>query len=458
MGTVPPPTFTGSSKYAADFQQVLGRAVSIASLPLQQMQNELNTMTAQQSDLQGLQTDFNSLQTALQNVDTANQGTLGATVSNPSVVSASATSSALPGTYTIQVDSLGSNTTTLSNSGLTTVTDPTSGNISSATSFTLTINGTNTTITPSGTSLLDLANAIDSAGLNVQATIVNVGSNSSPDYRLAVTSTNLAADTVQLNDGTNNLLTTLSTGAAATYQVQGQSTQIQSNSTQVTLAPGLTVNLLEAAPSSPVTITVARNFNTLSSALTNFTNAYNTVVDDLAKQHGQNAGSLSGDSILSSLSQTLQSISTYTNGTGAVSSVTNLGLNLDSTGHLSFDSSVLSGQSTSAIQQFLGGISSSGFLQAANTSLNGITDPSTGVLQNSLLSTQDEINNENQLIADQTTRITDLETNLQKQLAAADANIAVLQNQVTYMTSLFSTMYPNTAAANTINGSSSSIA
>jgi flagellar hook-associated protein 2 len=269
---IPAATFTGVSTYSSDFQQVLTRAVAIASLPLQQLQNQETTLTQQESTLGGLQSAFGSLQSAIQGLGSA-QAAMSATVSDTSTVSASASSSALPGAYSIQVTNLGSSTTTLSNAGTPPVTDPTSQNISSSSSFTLAINGTNNTITPSGSSLQALASAINSAGLPVQATIVNVGSNTSPDYRLSIVSNNLAADTIQLSVGTNNLLTTLSTGAAATYQVDGLSTPIQSNSRQVTLSPGLTVNMLQTNVGKWDTITVAPNTNSLSSGLSNFVTA-----------------------------------------------------------------------------------------------------------------------------------------------------------------------------------------
>ena len=48
MGTVSSPGFQGHSQYANDLQQVLTRAVSIAALPLQQLQNQQSTLTAQQ--------------------------------------------------------------------------------------------------------------------------------------------------------------------------------------------------------------------------------------------------------------------------------------------------------------------------------------------------------------------------------------------------------------------------
>ena len=119
---IPPPSFNGVSTYASDFQQVLTRAVDIASLPLQNLENKETTLTQQETALGGLQTPFTSLQSAIQALGTA-QTSMSANVSSPTTVSASASSNALAGTYTIQVTGLGSSTTTLSNPGSTTVTD-----------------------------------------------------------------------------------------------------------------------------------------------------------------------------------------------------------------------------------------------------------------------------------------------------------------------------------------------
>lgn len=462
MGSAPisslfaPITFNGSSKFSNDFQQILTRAVAIEGLPIQNLQNELSTLQSQQSDMTGLQTTFNSLQSAIQSLGSSASSAT-ATSSDTSAVTATATSSALPGTYTIQVTNLGSATTTISNAGSPAVTDPTTGNISSASSFTLTVNGTNTTITPSGNSLDALATAINSANAGVQATVVNVGSNSSADYRLSLTSTHLAADTIQLNDGTNNLLTTISTGAPATYQLDGQNTTIQSNSDQVTLAPGLTVNMLQTT-ASPVTITVGQNNGSLSNALDGFATAYNAAVDALNAQHGQNAGALAGDGTILSLGQALTSITEYAGGSSGTTSLADLGLTLDSTtGHLSFDPSVLSGTNSSTIQQFLGGLTSGGFLQFANNTVTSLTDPTSGIIQDSLTSLQTSITNDNNKISTLQDQLTTYQNNLQQQLAAADSTISVLEQQVTYMGNLFATMYPNvnTTSANGSAGVSS---
>src|ERR1019366_2405771 len=217
---------------------------------------------------------FQSLDVALQNIGVASGGSISANVSDQSVVSAATTSAAQPGTYSIQVDGLGSYTTTVSQAGSTAVTDPTTQNISSASSFTLSVNGTNTTITPADASLEGLATAINGSSAGVQATIVNLGSTTSPDYRLVVTGTSLNADSIQLTGGSTNLLSTLS---PATYKVNGTGTEVSSSSRQVTISPGLTVTLLDTS-TQPDSITVSTDYSTLQGALSSFATAYNSAV------------------------------------------------------------------------------------------------------------------------------------------------------------------------------------
>jgi len=441
-----PITFTGQSTFSSSFQQVLQRAVSIASLPMQELEGTVSTLQSQQSDLGSLQSGFSSLQSALQAVASAMTGDVSATSSDASVVSASAQSTTLPGTYSIQVSNIGSSTTTLSNAGSTPVADPTTANISSSSSFTLTVNGTAYTITPSGSSLDDLANAINNANDGVSATIVNMGSNSSPDYRLALTSTELGADTIQLNDGTNDLLSTVQTGSDAQYTVNGSTTTLSSNSDQITLAPGLTANLVSAAPGQTVTITVAASEGNLSSALSSFATAYNTAASAISSETGQNGGALAGQSLVYELQDALSQIAQFTNSTGSVQSLGDLGLDLSDTGTLTFDSSQLNGLSSTSIQQFLGGLTSGGFLQLANNVLSTVSNSTSGMLATEYNNIGNEITSDESQISNDQDRVNTIQTNLTQQLSAADAAIAVLQEQSSYYATLNQTENANNMA------------
>lgn len=445
--TPAPITFNGSSTYSSSFQQVINRAVGIASLPMEALQTDVTNLTTQQSALSTLGTGFSALQSVVQALSTDAAGSPVAQVSDPTALSATAVAGALNGTYSVQVDDVGSSTTTLSDPSLTTVTDPTTGNISSSSTFTLTVDGVATTITPSGSSLEDLTSAINSAGAGVQATIVNVGSNSSPDYRLAVTSNKLGADTIQLNDGTNDLLNTLTTGTDAQYKVNGGTTDVQSTSSQVTLSPGLTVSLL-AQTSAPVTITVSNNFSALQSDLSNFVSAYNSAVAAVQKNVGQNGGALQGDAIVSTLTGVLAQITGYTSGSGSVSNLADLGITVGDGGQLSFDAATFSSASPADVQQFLGSVGAtpstgSGFLQTVNNELTSVTETSTGLVATDYNSLATQITSDNNKIADDQTNISQLTNNLQAQLSQADAAIATLQSQHTYFTELFQAEYGN---------------
>ena len=137
------PGFNGSSTYATQLQSEITRAVSIASLPMTQLQNEEGTLTSQQTELQTIGNDFQSIQTALGTIDSAASASLAPSVSNGTVLSADVSTGALAGTYSVDVTNLGAQTNTISNSTLPTVADPSSGNISTSSAFTLTVNGKN---------------------------------------------------------------------------------------------------------------------------------------------------------------------------------------------------------------------------------------------------------------------------------------------------------------------------
>lgn len=436
------PASTGLSAYAADLQNALNRSIGLAALPLTLLQNQQSQLSSESSALSALNTQFSVLQSTISNLNSAARNVVSTAVSDASVLSANADSGALPAAYTVQVTEPGSFASAISANSLTAVTDPTTQNISAALSFTLTVNGVPQTITPATNTLNALASAINAdPNAGVQATIVNVGPPSAPDYRLSLQSNALGDVSIQLSDG-SNLLTPMTTGTLAQYQVNGSpATPIQSNSRSVTVAPGVTVQLLKAGSS---TITVSQTASNVITALSAFVTSYNATVDELNKNFGQNSGPLNGQSIVFDLKQSLHGLASYTGGTGSFTSLTSLGLSFDTNGHLNFDATALSGAGESAmsdLSSFLGGATSGGFLQFATDQLNGIEDPATGIINTTINSVSDQITHQNQLISDKQDYINQLQTSLQAQMAAADAAIAHIESQVSFFTGLFQSMY-----------------
>ena len=440
MSTISPAsTFTGSSSFGPDLQNALNRAIAIASLPIQQMTAVKQKIDDRASELSTISGLFATLQTSLQTLASGSGSkVLAATVSDPTIVQASITGSPLQGSYTIQVLDPGSSSSALSNAGATPVTDPSTQNISSSTSFTLTVGSNTYTVTPASQDLNSLAAAINSAGAPVQATVINLGSPSAPSYRLALQSTNLGGDALQLNDGASDLLSTTATGTNASYTVNGQPPGgISSNSRTVTIAPGLNVSLEKAGAS---TVTVAGNTSAISSSLNSFVTAYNAIVAEVQKQHGQSGGPLAGDSSVLAVESSLRQLGDYSGSSGSIKSLTQLGLQFTKTGTLTFDPTALSGLSSQQISDaisFFGDPNAGGYLQFATNTLNSLMDPTTGLLSTEQQALQAQSTKEAQAINDAQDRVTQLGNNLMAQMAAADALISKLQNQTQFIVGLF---------------------
>jgi flagellar hook-associated protein 2 len=433
----PQTSTTGTSTFASDLQASVTRALAIASLPMQTLQDDQSQISSKTSELSTLGGLFNSLQTALQGISSGTgSNALQASVGDSSILSASVTGSPLAGAYSIDVLNPGSPSS--AESSATTITDPTSQNISSSSSFTLTVGTSTYNIALATNSLNALASAINASGAPVQAVVVNLGSPESPSYQLALQSTALGNVALQLNDGTNNLLTSLTTGTDGSYTVNGQPPGgITTDSATVTVAPGLNVNLLAAGST---TVTVSSSLSSVSSELSSFVTAYNAAFTELEKNFGTNGGALTGDSTVLSMQQALTQMISYQGSGGSITSLAQLGVEFTQQGTLTFDSSALSGLSQSQVNDaltFLGDPNSSGFLQFANNTLNGITDPTTGLVASETQTLQTENTNDQNQINNDQAQLTLLQTNLQTQMAQANALIAQLQQQNTLLQGLF---------------------
>src|SRR4051794_35896466 len=101
--------FTGSSTFSNDFAQVITRAQKIASLPISLLNNQKNSLTAEQTALSALSGAFSSLQASVIALSSAaNGGNAAVSYSDSSVATATTASGVLPGSYTIEIVDEGS--------------------------------------------------------------------------------------------------------------------------------------------------------------------------------------------------------------------------------------------------------------------------------------------------------------------------------------------------------------
>lgn len=432
-----PTYFNGTSTFSTDLQNAITREVQIASLPITQMQSDETTLNSQTSELSTLTSKFTDLQTTVQNIDTAVSGSSFSTdVSAPAVLTANVTDGATEGNYTVLVQDVGAYSTSMSSSTW----QATKG---AANTYQLLVGGKSYNITPSDNSAGSVAAAINSQEGNlVQATVVNVGSQSTPDYRISLRSSTLDANPVNLQLSGSSLQAQQVTGRPAQYEVNGSGTTVTSNTDTVTISPGLTVTML-ASSSTAVNVTLTRSSTALGAALSDFANAFNAAVDAVAGQRGQTGGALQGNPVVLDLANILGQIGTYNSQGASVNSLASVGLTLGADGHLTYDATgLLSADLTDSgsVTSFFGSAAKSGFLQMATNELTTALDPTVGDLPSSTTAIQTQLTSMNANITTKQAQIAQLQTQLTNQMATADSLISSMQQQYTYLTGMFQAM------------------
>jgi len=306
------------------------------------------------------------------------------------------------------------------------------------TSYYLYLDGKALGITPSDNNAQTLVDSINSQyGSQVTAQVVN-GPGGDSDKRIQLTSTQSGTVNLDLRKAVSLEHTQVS-GSLATYEVVGSGKTVSSNTRSVTIASGVTLSLL-AKSDAAVDVTVSRSSSELDTALATFTATYNTTADLVASHHGQSAGSLQGQSVLAALTRALSSLSTFGSSDGAISNLEGLGLKLGTDGHFTYNSFGLMAANftnSTGVSVFLGSATTGGFLKSATDALKGLEDPITGLLKVMETDLQSHITALGTKIADRTDKVNQLKLNMQRQMAAADALIASMQQQANYLSSMF---------------------
>jgi flagellar hook-associated protein 2 len=324
-----------------------------------------------------------------------------------------------------------------------------------ANTYNFTVGGDNSTTNVN--SAQNVAAAINSQfGTMVNATVVDLGTGGNHDCRIALQDETGTNPTLNIQQTTATSLQTQQVGGApASYSLDGAASAT-SDTASINVATGVTLNLLgtnanTAGTPQPVSVTVTQSSSAISTALSTFANAYNTCVDEIDNQRGQSAGPLQGTSILSELSQTLSSLSTYGSSSGSINTLHDLGLDFDVNGQhliytpLNFMQNSFS--NSAGIDAFLGsapdngaisGVVSagSGFLGLATNALIALEDPTAGLLKNAETDLTSQITDIGTQISTKQAQVDTLQTTLTAQMAAADAAIATMEQQYSYLSSM----------------------
>ncbi|HEV3437175.1 MAG TPA: flagellar filament capping protein FliD [Gemmata sp.] len=351
-----PLSFTGLAS-GIDTSSIITGLEALANKQITALQTQGQGYANIQSAFSTIQSDLTLLLGATSQLSLSAGGAFNgftATPSDTNALTATAGTAAVPGTYSLTIDSLAQSEQVASQGFADPNTTLQQGTmniqVGSGTPVTVTLNSQNNT-------LQGLATAINAAGGGVQASIINDGS-SSP-YRLMLTATTPgAANTISV---TNNLTgagasinpTQTTVQAASNAQITlGSGTgalNVTSGTNQVTgLIPGVSLNLLQANPNQPVTLTVANDSSGAATAVQSFVTAYNAVVDFINQNSTFNAstqqgGLLLGNATSQNLSNALASALSVSVGGSAsgVNSLASVGLSFNQSGDLEFNQATL---------------------------------------------------------------------------------------------------------------------
>lgn len=319
--------------------------------------------------------------------------------------------------------------------------------VGSRSTYDLMIGTTPYSFTPADNSADSVVSAINSLyGSQVKASVVDFGTSVSHDYRISMRSLTGSSASLDLQKVTaTNYQKEQTQGSLASYEMNGSGVISTSTTRDITISDGITATLRAISGTSPTTtapvdITVTRSTSALGTALSAFADAYNAAVDEVNTQRGQGAGALAAQSVVTQLSGVLSSISTFSSN-GQVSGLNaDLGLELQTNGHLTYTALQFMSADlahSTGVTSFFGSAAGNGFLKNATDLLNSVEDSKTGQLKTAETDWQSQITNIGTTISAKQRQIDALQIQLQNQMAVSDALIASMQQQASYLTSLF---------------------
>jgi flagellar hook-associated protein 2 len=353
----------------------------------------------------------------------------------------SATSTATAGSHTVSVQQLAQTSTEASNAIA--AGDTLGGSITlhlgSGDAQTVSVD-------PANATLAGLAAAINLAGIGVSASVVTDSSGS----RLSLISQTSGA-AGQINIDSSSLSDTTSGNALSLTAGQpGQDAQLTVDGIQITSASntisnaisGVTMQLLGKS-ATPVQVEIDNDTSSVTTALSTMVKDYNAVVSALSAQEGNdasgNAEPLFGSPIISQLQQALSSALNAPSGT-ALTSMTQIGLSLNSDGTLTLDTDQLTtalNDNYSGVQAFFQNTKSFG-LGLEQAVDNAGTGSTTGILSQTQQANSTAESNLSSTISTMDARIATQQTNLTTELNAANQTLQEIPMQLNLVNEIYS--------------------
>jgi flagellar hook-associated protein 2 len=435
-----------------DFKSIVDILIKAERQPIDRLEAQQKTEQARLTAYGNLTSALSRLQTAFAALQPSSAyGDLKASSSDSNVLTATTSSSASQGSFTIDVASLARAQVTASAARQF---NDINASIIDGGTFSITQNGTTTNVDlTSVTTLSQLRDAINASQTGVKASIVNDGSTAdSPakPFRLVLkSSVSGLANAFSVSDQTTfqggaagavlNLSTDPTNGVALDTHLTYNGIQIQGASTNVSDAiPGVTLKLLKTGTS---TVTIDADDSSLETKITEAIDAFNNFNDFVQTQYKLPTSGprspLATDPLLRTLNRQIRSYLTGDHAnSGDIHNLAAMGLSLSRTGKLEVDNGALKAalsNDRAGVEAFLSNVS--GFAGKVNNYIDTLTG-SDGTIDSAESRIQTTIDSYTRRITTLEGQLALREDALTRQFAAADQAISQMNSQANALTSL----------------------
>jgi flagellar hook-associated protein 2 len=434
--SIAPLRFSGISSFSDDFQAILDRTVSIASLPAKELEGYQQEILADKMALGSVGSAVSALASSLSSLAGLEAGGALSVSTNSSKVTATKGSGAAPGVYVLSdITSLAQSAVYTSTAGFP---DVASTSVDPDGALSLVVDGVEHTLTLGGgeNSLSGLRDAINAAGLGISATIVDSGAGANR-YYLTLTAAEPGARTFELRreaaEPASNILSVTRAGSNAQFKLNGIVMTAQDNYVHGVI-PGVDFVLNEKTTAAEqIEINAKTNRSPVVSALSGFVSAYNELASALSLHRGEAGGSLTGSGVVLDLARQLMSL-TGVSRDGAIGNLADLGITLDQSGVMSLDSSVINGMDAGSFSEALDFLSSTADgLGAMAAAFESFSDPVSGTIQSEIVyldAANDRYSGQLEVI---NSRVSSMQESLLTKLLAADSLLASLDSKRTLL-------------------------
>ena len=358
-----------------EVSNIISSLMSVEKLPLTKLQSVATTMQTKLSAFGQMQSLAASFRDAATNLKSAEAYKVTTATSSDTSVSASSTTKAVTGSYAVAVNSLSSTQSTVGASGqfassadvvgTGTITISLGTWSTGQTAFTAKP-GANAVVIPidaSNSTLTAIRDKINAANAGVSATIVTDASGSrlafqssvtgaSNGFKVSVVDDDLAnTDAAGLSrlafdpPSTTNGMTLTQAAANTKATINGIAVETAGN-TLTDVVDGMTFNLSKVT-TSPVTVSVTRNTDSVKSLITGFVASYNALSSFLSSATQYDASTktaalLQGDATTTSLQNQLRStLSQAGSGNRSFGTLSSIGIEFQKDGRLSINDAKL---------------------------------------------------------------------------------------------------------------------